>query len=225
MTMPNDGSDCTGTLHQNSYMLLMANVGPSAPDMVPPTISMLSPADGATLPSGFDAEFMASDNRVVSKVELWANGGMILSIDRPPYKFTVPAGTLPAGTAKLKGVAYDLAGNTGETPEITVTVKALGQTPGDLGTSCNDSSECNGGGYCISDSGKSFCTRACSATSPCPSGFNCAQTPQFTSICSPQPKADDSGCSTTPAGSHDSSAFASLLALCALALVIARRKA
>src|SRR5215468_10426571 len=98
----------------------MSNVGPSAPDMVPPQISMLSPADGATLPSGFDAEFMASDDRVVASVELWANGAMILSLDRPPYKFTVPAGTLPAGVARLKGVARDLADNTGETPEISV---------------------------------------------------------------------------------------------------------
>src|SRR5206468_4307063 len=105
-------------------------------------------------------------------------------------------GLVPPGTTRLKGVAHDLADNTAETPEISVTIRALGQTPGDLGTTCHDSSECNGGGYCISDSGKSFCTRACNATSPCPSGFDCAQTPQFTSICSPQAKPDDSGCST-----------------------------
>jgi uncharacterized protein (TIGR03382 family) len=225
MLMPNDGSDCSGTGRQNSYQLLMSNVGPSAPDTIPPAISLLDPADGATLPSGFKVDFNATDNHLVTSVELWVNGaklfGATSSPNVPMWSFTVPAGALPAGTAKIKGVASDLSGNVAATQEITVTVKALGETPGDLGTACTDTAQCNGGGYCISDSGKSFCTRACSPSNECPNGFSCTQTPQFTSICTPNASSDDSGCSAAPQGTG---AGLSLLALCALALALARRR-
>src|SRR5262249_8514629 len=112
MLMPNDGSDCSGTGKQNSYQLLMMNVGPSAPDVPPPTIALLDPADGATLASGFNVDFTASDNHLVTSVELWVNGAKLVGATSSPsvpmWSFTVPAGALPPGTAKLKGVALDM---------------------------------------------------------------------------------------------------------------------
>jgi uncharacterized protein (TIGR03382 family) len=224
MLMPNDGSDCSGTGHQNSYQLLMNNVGPSAPDMEPPQINILMPADGASVPSAFEVDFNATDNHLVTSVELWVDGakinGATKSTTVPTWKFTIPAGALPAGAARIKGIAQDLSGNTGETPEITVTVKALGQTPGDLGTQCTDTSQCNGGGYCISDMGNSYCTRSCSPSQPCPGGFSCQTAQTFMQVCKPAAP-DDSGCSAAP---HGTGAGISLLALCAFALALARRR-
>ena len=225
MLMPNDGSDCSGTGHQNSYQLLMQNVGPSAPDVEPPQINILAPADGASVPAAFEVDFNATDNHLVTSVDLYVNGakvdGATKSTSVPTWKFSLPAGAVPAGSARIKGIAADLSGNTAETPEITVTIKALGQTPGDLGTPCTDTSQCNGGGYCVTDMGKSFCTRNCSPSQPCPGGFSCTGTQAFTQMCTPTASSNDSGCSTAP---HGTGVGLSLLALCGLALVLARRR-
>jgi hypothetical protein len=191
MNVP-DGTDCTGTGHQNSYQLLMANVGASPPDTEPPTVAFTDPMDGATLPSGFSVTLDAQDNRSVHDVELYSGAQMIARSTLEPWVLTVPAGTLPAGPTLLRALAHDRTGNEGEA-QVMVTLRKLGDTPGDLGNACHDTSECNSGGVCASPSGgAALCTRACSPSIPCPSGFDCVTTPNYEMQCA-RP-AQDSGC-------------------------------
>jgi len=191
MSIP-DNTDCTGTGHQNSYQQLMYNVGASPPDTEAPTIAFMDPMDGATLSSGFTVTFDAQDNRSVHDVELWSGSQIIARSTMEPWVLTVPSGTLPGGPAQLRGVAHDRAGNQGEA-EISVTLRNLGETPGDLGNSCQTNADCNMGGLCASPAGSQVCTRQCGSSQPCPQGFNCVTTDQFLSQCA-RPAAD-SGCS------------------------------
>src|SRR5262249_36169316 len=144
------------------------NVGPAPPDMTAPQITLTSPADGDTLASAFEIAFDASDDRSLASVELIADGVSIATQTLYPWAVDVPGGTLPGGPVRLKGVAHDWAGNQTETPEIGVIVKKLGESPGDLGTSCGVSSDCNGGGFCAMDGHRSFCSRSCNSTEVCP---------------------------------------------------------
>jgi MYXO-CTERM domain-containing protein len=172
-------SDCSGTGMQNSYRLLLSTVGmhgSATPDTTPPDISFTEPQDGATVPAGFRIGFNATDNRGVTTVEIYADGQKIGALTQAPWSIDVAPGTFPAGKYKLKGLAKDAAGNQKESAEITVTVKALGETPGDLGSACTgNGAECSGGGFCAFDSGanRHFCTRFCDNQNTCPSGFAC----------------------------------------------------
>src|SRR5262249_47014322 len=132
-------SDCTGTGMQNSYQFLIQNVGQNpnqGPDTVPPEISFITPHDGDTVASGFHIEFNATDDRSLASVTLYMDNGQIGGAGNPPYAFDVPPGLIPAGVHKIKGLAKDAAGNQTFSSEISVTVKKLGDTPGDLGSAC-----------------------------------------------------------------------------------------
>src|SRR5690242_3120533 len=60
------GSTCRA--NQNSVQLLYARVGKA--DLIPPTLAIASPADGATVPPGFSVEAMASDDVGVTMTTL-----------------------------------------------------------------------------------------------------------------------------------------------------------
>ena len=187
-----DNTDCTGTGHQNSYQLLMNNVGASPPDTEPPTVAFTDPTDGATLPSGFSVTLDAQDNRSVHDVELYVGAEMVARLTMEPWVLTVPSGTAPGGPALLRAVAHDRTGNQGEA-QIMVTLKKLGDTPGDLGNACTQSSDCNQNGVCAAPSGGAMtCTRTCTPSAPCPAGFDCVTTSTFQQQCV-RPAAD-SGC-------------------------------
>ncbi len=222
-------SDCTGTGRQNSHQLLLANVGPgdTGPDTQPPTISFISPNDGDTVPSGFLIQFSATDNRGVVTVDLSLDGHVIGSAGAAPWNFQIPGGVIPAGMHKFKGTAKDMAGNAGDSTEISLTVKALGETPGDLGSACNTDADCPGG-LCAFDSGanRHFCTRICdAASSPCPTGFACVDAggPKVCATDNSMGGHHGGGCSTVPS-ERSALAGALLLGLGVFALVLARRR-
>jgi Big-like domain-containing protein len=192
MNVP-DNTDCTGTGHQNSYQLLMDNVGASPPDVEPPTVAFTDPLDGATVPSGFSVTLDAQDNRSVHDVELFAGAQMVARSTVEPWVLTVPSGTLPGGPTLLRAVAHDRTGNQGEA-QVMVTLRKLGETPGDLGNACAANTDCNQDGVCAAPAGgAAICTRACGSSAPCPAGFDCVTTPDYQQQCA-RP-AEDSGCS------------------------------
>ena len=209
-------SDCTGTGMQNSYQFLINNVGANpnqGPDMAPPTISFVSPHDGDTVPSGFHVEFNATDNVGVATVDLYLDDNKIGGTNVGPYAFDVPGGTIPAGSHKLKGVATDAAGNKADTGDITVTVRAQGATPGDVGAMCTTDADCPGG-FCALNGSTKFCTHTCNPADnlSCPGGFSCVAA-SGTNVCGPNAPQQSGGCELARSGEGSGLGLAGLLLL------------
>jgi hypothetical protein len=223
-------SDCTGTGQQNSYQLLMQNVGAGGPDMTPPTISFATPHDGDTVPSMLHIAFDASDNRGLEKVQLYIDGALVNTAGGAPWTFDIVGGTYSAGMHRLKGVATDTAGNVADSGEITVNMQALGANPGELGSACNSNADCPQGGFCAFDSGaiRHFCTRPCDMmANTCPMGFDCVNA-GGPMVCAPSTGMggqSSGGCDVTDAAQHDSPlAGMLLLGLGAFAVMLARAR-
>lgn len=97
-------------------------------DKEPPEVSIVSPKDGAEAPMGgpLFIRVKATDNVIIKKVHLHMNGTDVGSIDGSAdviYSFQVK--DIQKGEYTIKAVAYDLAGNSTSSDEITITgVKA-----------------------------------------------------------------------------------------------------
>jgi hypothetical protein len=181
------------------------------PDTEPPVVALTAPNDGDTLPAGFDVAFDATDNRGIASLSVLANDLVVGTLLAPPWTLSVPAGAVPAGATRLAGRAVDGNGNQAESATITVTVKAVGATPGDPGTPCASSADCTQGGFCATGDGSRFCSRSCDSSNPCPPGFDCAATPDFRHQCVAQH--GDSGCSALPGRGRRTVLWVPLLAL------------
>lgn len=132
------GSTCRA--NQNSVQLLYARVGKA--DLIPPTLAIASPADGATVPPGFSVEAMASDDVGVTMTTLSIDGQP--SATDPgagPYTFvTDPA--LAEGPHTLRVEATD--GRNTQAQSITVTV-AVTPTGSDGGSATGNGTDGDGG--------------------------------------------------------------------------------
>ena len=105
-----------------------AEVTAQGPDSVPPTASISSPADGATVFGPTTVTVNASDDRSVASVDLLVDGTLVGTSTTAPYSFTWNANAV--GTHTLQAVAHDGAGNTGNSAPISVTVPPDTTPPG-----------------------------------------------------------------------------------------------
>ena len=122
--------------------------GTSSPDTIPPTVSIISPAAGATVSGTWAVAANASDNVAVASVQFYLDG---LSYGAPltttPYSFSWNSATVTNGTHTWAAVARDASGNTAtSTVSFTVNntslpglVASYGLDEGS-GTTVNDSS-------------------------------------------------------------------------------------
>jgi outer membrane protein assembly factor BamB len=100
-------------------------------EKVPPTTSVRVPSDGDTVSGTTTLDASASDNVKVSKVEYRLTGGsfnnaLIGVVHTPSYAGWIvrwDTTTVPNGVYKLNSVAYDPAGNSGRSPDISITVQ------------------------------------------------------------------------------------------------------
>jgi Trypsin/Bacterial Ig domain len=155
-------------------------------DKVPPTVTITSPADGATVAAGFKVLVDAADDRKVQRVTLNIDGTNVDNDLSMPYELQ-PTANLAAGTHNLEVIAYDDFENAGHAT-MTVTVApscasnddcddgkecAQGVCVGAIGADCTTSGDC-GSGQCLHEAKDSFCTINCASSDECPSGFACA---------------------------------------------------
>ncbi len=73
----------------------------------PPTVEILSPAEGSTAWGVITVEATASDNVGVAKVEFYVDDALAGTATGSPYRLLLDTATLPLGSHTLKAVAYD----------------------------------------------------------------------------------------------------------------------
>src|SRR5271154_646127 len=103
------------------------------PDTTPPTVSITSPASGATVSGTITVNASASDNVAVANVQLQVDGANSGAADTSsPYNFPLNTTTLSNGSHSLTTVATDTSGNktTSAAIPITVSNQSSGATPG-----------------------------------------------------------------------------------------------
>lgn len=118
-----NGSTCRA--NQNSVALLTERLGRKVGtgDSVPPTGSIMSPYQSATVPPGFSVYAQAADNQGVTGAVLLIDGVEVDRIDSSgPYEFITPS-DLADGTYRIQVEVADASSNIVQTQEITVTVK------------------------------------------------------------------------------------------------------
>ncbi len=94
-----------------------------APDTTPPSVSISSPASGATVSGTITVTATATDNRGVTGVQFQldgVNGGA--EDTAAPYSISWDTTTASSGSHTLTAVARDAAGNTTTSAPVTVTV-------------------------------------------------------------------------------------------------------
>jgi hypothetical protein len=93
------------------------------PDTTPPTVSITSPANGATVSGSINVTANASDNVGVASVQFRLDGADAGAPDTStPYAIAWNTATASNGTHTLTAVARDAAGNTRSSSPVTVTV-------------------------------------------------------------------------------------------------------
>lgn len=113
-----------------SCVYALPNQQPGAP----PSVTLVSPADGATFKAGTNIQlraeaFDAQGSGTIAKVEFFLQGwGKLGEATRPPYTFT--GGSAPAGTYTLTATATDAGGLSATSAPLNITI--LPVTAGDL---------------------------------------------------------------------------------------------
>jgi subtilisin family serine protease len=102
---------------------LLYSVFGSAPgDTTPPTTSITSPANGATVSGTINVTANASDNVGVTRVELYIDGVLRGTDTSSPYSIAWDTTTVSNGGHSLQTRAFDAAGNSGSSSTVNVTV-------------------------------------------------------------------------------------------------------
>ena len=91
-------------------------------DTTAPSVSLTAPATGATVSGSVTLSASASDNVGVSKVEIYIDGGLVVTDTASPYTYAWNAAAAANGSHSLVARAYDSAGNTASSSTVTVTV-------------------------------------------------------------------------------------------------------
>jgi hypothetical protein len=101
----------------------------STSDATPPTVSITSPANGATVSGTVSVTANASDNVGVASVQFLLDGANLGALDvTSPYQIGWDTTTASNGTHTLSAIAADAAGNTGNAVSVSVTVSNSGST-------------------------------------------------------------------------------------------------
>ena len=113
-------------------------------DTTPPETTITSPTSGSTVNEMVTVSCMSTDNKEVSKVELWVDGQSTGLIDETePYSFEWNTTKYQDGDHTLIVRGYDTSDNEGDSPPITVKVDNTVSVP--KGVSVKSVNFSNGG--------------------------------------------------------------------------------
>jgi glucose/arabinose dehydrogenase/peptidoglycan/xylan/chitin deacetylase (PgdA/CDA1 family) len=109
--------------NSTSTVTVIVNNSTSTPDTTAPTVSITSPANGATVSGVTNINATASDNVAVAGVKFLINGTQFGSEDLvAPYTTAWNTASTTNGSYTLLSVARDTAGNQATSTAVTVTV-------------------------------------------------------------------------------------------------------
>lgn len=113
--------DPAGNCAVTALSVTLANT----PDLTPPTVSILSPANGATVSKSVKISIRAIDDSSVAKVDVYIDGRFLATCTSVTSDFTCKWSTsrTTKGAHTIQAVATDAAGNAGPSPVIQVIVK------------------------------------------------------------------------------------------------------
>lgn len=103
------------------------NVTVVAPDTTAPQTTITAPAANSTISGTVSVIASATDNVKVAKIELYKDGSLFSIATTSPCTFLWNTTGL-SGLHKLQTKAYDAAGNVGNSPQLSVTVKTVSDT-------------------------------------------------------------------------------------------------
>jgi chitinase len=102
---------------------LTVTVNNTTKDTTPPTVSMNSPASGATVSGTVAVTATAADNVSVASVQFQLDGASLGGINTAaPYAYTWDSAKATNGSHSLRAIATDGAGNTATSASVPVTV-------------------------------------------------------------------------------------------------------
>jgi len=113
--------DSAGNQGQSDFIVVSVSnaiVG----DTVAPTVSVTSPQGGATISGATTVSVSASDDSGVDRVQLYIDGSLLGTDTTAPYQFYWDTNAYADGNYELQAIAYDSAGNQGQSTFITVSV-------------------------------------------------------------------------------------------------------
>jgi peptidoglycan hydrolase-like protein with peptidoglycan-binding domain len=113
------GNTCTLSVNTNTTV----NVAFNLPDTTPPTISVASPANNATISGTISVSGTASDNVSVSSVQISIDGGAYQSAQGTTnWTYSLNTAGLSNGSHTIVAKGTDPSGNVGTSGTVTVTV-------------------------------------------------------------------------------------------------------
>jgi hypothetical protein len=106
----------------SSRPVLVVTVRSARGDTSPPTVSLSSPANGASVSGSVAVSATASDNVGVTRVDFFVDGSLEGSDTSLPWGFGLDTTALTSGAHTIGVRAYDAAGNASSLTTISVTV-------------------------------------------------------------------------------------------------------
>jgi thermitase len=114
-----------GRINVYKSLLAAGNAVPHS-DLTAPTVSIQSPAPGASVGGAITVGVTASDDAGVSRVELYVDSSLLATDTTQPYSFFWDSSQYQNGVHTLVARAYDPSGNEGISAPVTVTVTNAG---------------------------------------------------------------------------------------------------
>jgi phosphatidylserine/phosphatidylglycerophosphate/cardiolipin synthase-like enzyme len=104
-------TESPGALKSDSTILPEQNNPVGPPDIDPPSVTITSPVEGATVEGIVTVTADATDNVGIARVELWVDGVKQQSDDTAPYSFSWDTRPLADGDHSIEAKTFDRANN------------------------------------------------------------------------------------------------------------------
>lgn len=113
--------DADGNVGQSDSIAVTVN-NPIIPDAISPTVNLLTPLNNATVSGTVYVSANATDNVGVKKFEIFVDSDLVAVMNTTPYSFNLNTSTIANGLHVFTAMAYDAAGNVGQSSAVTVMI-------------------------------------------------------------------------------------------------------